>query len=52
MLGKDYRKPVGKRFGIGPDGGWTMTVAIVDDMDDIMEEHVGAKDKFGGGNQD
>lgn len=29
-----------------------MTAAIVDDMNDIMEEHVGAEDKFGGGNQD
>lgn len=39
---------MGKRFGLGPNGGWTMTGV----MDDIMEEHVGAEDKFGGGNQD
>ncbi|RXI03259.1 hypothetical protein DVH24_003911 [Malus domestica] len=38
VLGKDYRKPVGKRFGLGPEGGWSMSVPVVQDMDESMQE--------------
>lgn len=37
-MGKDYRKPAGKRFSLGPEGGWTTKAPSVDDMDDIIED--------------
>lgn len=47
VLGKEYRKPAGKRFGLEPDGGWTMKVPV---MDDIMEND-GVEIETGGGNR-
>ena len=51
VLGKDYRKHVGKRFGLGPEGGWSMSVLLVEDMDESMQECEGPEEVSGGHKQ-
>lgn len=38
VLGKDYRKPQGKKFGLDSEGGWSMKVQDSEDGDVFMGE--------------
>lgn len=42
---------MGKRFGLGPDGGWSMLVPIVESIDEIMKEDEEPEAMMGGRNQ-
>lgn len=42
---------MGKRFGLGLEGGWLMSVPVVDDMDASMQEAEGPEEALGGQKQ-
>ncbi|TQE12102.1 hypothetical protein C1H46_002305 [Malus baccata] len=48
VLGKDYRRPAGKRFGLDRESGWVMKVLLVDDMDEVMAKDMEAEANAGG----
>lgn len=44
VFGKDCMKSVGKRFGLGTEGGWSMSIPVMEDMDESMLESEGPEE--------
>ncbi|KAM2393422.1 hypothetical protein ACFX1X_036782 [Malus domestica] len=38
VLEKNYIQPVGKGFGLDPEGGWVMSVLPTEDLDGLMDD--------------
>ncbi|KAB2609732.1 hypothetical protein D8674_041330 [Pyrus ussuriensis x Pyrus communis] len=41
VLDKDYRRPIGRQFGLDAEGGWLMKAPVFEEVDALMEVEEG-----------